>query len=152
MTQRLLTLCAALLLGGAAFLTTSDSAQADDPNEIRFVLTGIDAEEGGTVRCALYRDANTWLDEDHRFRRSAARVRGPRAACVFRDIPPGTYAMAALHDEDGDREMDTVIGIPREGFAISNNEIDAMSRPDFDEAAIQYRGGRLVTRARMNYR
>ena len=45
----------------------------------------------------------------------------------------------------------SLLGIPREGYAISRNEIDRMSRPDFDEAAIQFEGGQMVTRARMNY-
>lgn len=149
--SRLMALIGGALLGGVVFLPHHVDAD-DDTNEIRFVLTGLRAEAGGTVRCALYQDSQTWLDTNRRFRQAAVNVQRPSAVCVFRDIPPGTYAIAALHDENGDRQMDrSLFGIPREGYAISRNERDRMSRPDFDQAAIQFEGGQLVTRARMNY-
>lgn len=149
--SRLVALLGIAFMGAVVFVPRHVDAD-DDTNEIRFVLTGLNAEAGGTIRCALYRDAQTWLDTNRRFMQAAANVRRSSAACVFRDVPPGTYAIAALHDEDGDRQMDrSLLGIPREGYAISRNEIDRMSRPDFDEAAIQFEGGQMVTRARMNY-
>ena len=126
--------------------------QETEVNEIRWVITGIDTSEGGSIRCALYKNERTWLEPARKFRRSSARANRRQAACVFRDLPPGTYAMAALHDADGDREMDkSLIGIPQEGYAISRNEHDRMSAPDFDQAAIQFDGGRLVSHARMKY-
>ncbi len=150
----LIALVGVALLGGVAFVPQHVEADDDtnEANEIRFVLTGLNASAGGTVRCALYRDEETWLDTSRRFMQAAANVRRSSAACVFRDVPPGTYAIAALHDENGDREMErSLLGIPREGYAISRNERNRMSRPDFDEAAIQFEGGQMVTRALMNY-
>ncbi len=85
-------------------------------------------------------------------RDAAAAARRGQVACVFRDVPPGTYAMAALHDADNDHEMDkSLIGLPQEGYAISRDEHNALSRPDFDDASVQHDGGRLVTRSRMRY-
>ena len=35
---------------------------------------------------------------------------------------PGAYLLAVYHDEDGDRKLDrNFIGLPKEGFAFSNN-------------------------------
>ena len=154
MTQRITALAAALAIALTGFFALPDAVDGQDaePNEIRFVLTGIHVDEGGTIRCALYKDAGTWLNKARRFRRSSARPTRGQAACVFRNLPPGTYAMAALHDADGDREMaKTLIGRPKEGYAISRDEHDRLSRPDFNQAAVQFDGGRLVTRARMRY-
>lgn len=42
-------------------------------------------------------------------------------ACI-RLPKPGTYALAAYHDEDGDRHLNrNLVGIPTEGYAFSNN-------------------------------
>lgn len=146
-------LAPAAAFGADAGTNESESSEAgEEAGEIRFVLLGVDAEQGGVVRCALYRNEGSWLDQSRRYKRSSARVRGRQAACVFRGVPAGTYGIAALHDADGDSEMDrSLVGIPQEGYAISRNEHDRLSRPDFDEAAIQFDGGRLVTRARMKY-
>ncbi len=36
------------------------------------------------------------------------------------ELPPGRYAIAAMHDEDGDKKMKTgLFGIPSEGFGFS---------------------------------
>lgn len=143
---------AAATLLGLGFLATPDSADGQQAGEIRFVLTGVDADEGGTIRCALYNDEDSWLDKSRRYRRASARVRGGQATCVFRNVTPGTYAAAALHDANGDRRMEKgALGLPQEGYAISRDEHDAMSAPDFDDAAIEFEGGRIVTRASMRY-
>tara|TARA_B100001750_G_scaffold223518_1_gene213825 strand:- start:391 stop:861 length:471 start_codon:yes stop_codon:yes gene_type:complete len=154
MMTRLATLLATAALLATSFVTAPRTAdgQEGEGNEIRWIISGIDVEEGGYVRCALYRDENTWLNTARRYRRAAAAARRGQVACVFRDVPPGTYAMAALHDADNDHEMDkSLIGLPQEGYAISRDEHNALSRPDFDDASVQHDGGRLVTRSRMRY-
>ena len=44
-------------------------------------------------------------------------------------LRPGIYAVALIHDENGNGELDTVLGVPREGFAFSNNP--PIGRPNF---------------------
>jgi uncharacterized protein (DUF2141 family) len=41
---------------------------------------------------------------------------------TFRGVVPGSYALIAVHEEDGDGEMTkSPSGFPREGFGTSNN-------------------------------
>ncbi len=41
---------------------------------------------------------------------------------VFRDLPPGRYAVIAYHDENGDEKLNLRFGMfPKEGYALSNN-------------------------------
>lgn len=125
---------------------------AHEESVLRFRITGVEAERGGAVVCGLYANDRTWLNRSEALQSARVAVRRNVAVCVFRDVPPGQYAIAALHDENGDREMETsLFGIPQEGYAISRNEYDRMSAPDFDEAAFNYRGGRETFSCRINY-
>ncbi len=52
------------------------------------------------------------------------------------DVPPGTYALGAYHDENGNGRLDTnFIGYPIEGYALSNGIRAVVSRPRFRDAA-----------------
>jgi uncharacterized protein (DUF2141 family) len=53
----------------------------------------------------------------------------------FNDLPPGTYAVAVLHDENNNGKMDkTFVGFPKEGYGSSNNPPKEMRAAYFDEA------------------
>lgn len=46
------------------------------------------------------------------------------------ELPPGTYAIAVLDDENGNGELDSNwMGIPQEGFAFSNNIKPTLTGP-----------------------
>lgn len=72
-------------------------------------------------------------------------VRG-EARAVFARVPPGTYAISVLHDEDSDRAMKTgTFGIPKEGYGASRDARGAFGPPSFDDAVFRLRRGRRVT-------
>jgi len=50
------------------------------------------------------------------------KVRHTEARCDFEDIPPGTYALVVIHDENMNGKLDTNwVGIPKEGYGFSND-------------------------------
>ena len=58
------------------------------------------------------------------------------------DVVPGTYALGAYHDENGNGRLDTnFIGYPVEGYALSNGIRAVVSRPRFTDAAFTVAGG-----------
>ena len=60
------------------------------------------------------------------------------ATITFADLPPGTYALAAHHDENGNSKFDTHwYGKPREGVAASNNPRPKMRAVRFNEAKFE---------------
>jgi uncharacterized protein (DUF2141 family) len=62
----------------------------------------------------------------------------PATEAVFKDLPPGTYAMAVMHDENNNGKMDkNFLGIPTEGYCVSNNAKGFMSAPSFDHAKFE---------------
>lgn len=57
------------------------------------------------------------------------------AVTSFRDVAPGTYAISVFHDENNNGELDTnFMGIPKEGYGVSNNILPKMSKPKFETA------------------
>ena len=58
---------------------------------------------------------------------------------VFRfDLPPGTYAVVVLHDENGNKKVDeNFLGVPKEGYGVSNNPKPRYRAATFDEAKFE---------------
>jgi uncharacterized protein (DUF2141 family) len=61
------------------------------------------------VACALFESPDGFPTE---YLRSATnvmviKIRKSQARCDFEDIPPGTYAMAVVHDENMNGKLDT---------------------------------------------
>ena len=53
-------------------------------------------------------------------------------------LPAGKYAIAVIHDENGNHKLDrNFLGIPREGFGFANNPRVMMSAPSFQSASTQ---------------
>lgn len=64
---------------------------------------------------------------------------------TFKSIPTGVYAVGALHDANDNGKLDTMMGIPREGFAFSRNPAIKPRAPHFDETSFRTNGSPLPT-------
>lgn len=64
--------------------------------------------------------------------------KGLTASARFSGLAPGSYAVAAVHDENGSGEMDTNwIGIPREGLGVSRDAKSFMGPPKFKDSVFE---------------
>lgn len=62
------------------------------------------------------------------------------------ELPPGEYAIAVIHDENGNEKFDfNFIGIPKEGYAFSNNAKALFGVPKFDNAKFALQDDKEVT-------
>ena len=108
----------------------------------------------GTVACALFESPEGFPTE---YLRSATnvmviKIRKSQARCDFEDIPPGTYAMAVVHDENMNGLLDTNrLGVPKEGYGFSNDAIASLGPPSFEAASFAYDGQNLELTIKMNY-
>ncbi len=67
-------------------------------------------------------------------------------------IPPGTYAVSILHDENSNEKLDkTWYGKPKEGFGISKNPKVKFGPPKFEEAAVIIKPGKSEVEITMIY-
>ena len=108
----------------------------------------------GTVGCALFESPEGFPTE---FLRSATnvmviKIRKTQARCDFEDIPPGTYAIAVIHDENMDGKLETNwLGIPTEGYGFSDDVKDVVGVPSFSAASFAYDGRNLDLTMRLHY-
>lgn len=108
----------------------------------------------GTVACALFESAEGFPVE---FLRSATnimviKVRKTHARCDFEDIPPGTYALGVIHDENMNGRLDlNALGIPKEGYGFSNDATGWLGAPSFQAASFKYDGRLLELTIDMHY-
>jgi uncharacterized protein (DUF2141 family) len=58
----------------------------------------------------------------------------------FQGVKPGTYAIAAFHDANGNGKLDKMMGVPKEGFAFSRNPPIRPRAPTFKEAHFTVEG------------
>ena len=112
-----------------------------DVGGIEVRLSGFESD-GGAAVCALFKK-DGWLQAGKGQARRVA-IRDHRATCAFANVPYGTYAIAAFHDEDGDGEFDKRLGVPVEGYCFSNRATPKRLRPpSFDDAKFEH--GRAQT-------
>jgi len=80
------------------------------------------------------------------------KIQKTQAQCNFADIPPGTYAIAVIHDENMNGKLDTNwTGIPTEGYGFSNTTIDEFGAPAFSAARFRYDGQNLNLTIKLKY-
>jgi uncharacterized protein (DUF2141 family) len=100
----------------------------------------------GAALVAIYRTREGFPDQASKAaRRAEVRIRRGAARAVFADLAPGTYAIAVLHDQDGDRRMKTgLFGRPLEGYGASRDARGRFGPPRFQDAAFRLPAGRRV--------
>ena len=69
----------------------------------------------------------------------------------FDGLPSGDYAIALIHDENGNRRMDKMMGVPREGFGFSRNPAIRFGPPSFSSARFAVGSGTTAERVRVKY-
>ena len=108
----------------------------------------------GTISCALFDSPKGFPREvlEESTNVIISRVRKREAQCHFVDIPPGTYALVVLHDEDMDGEMDTSwLGLPEEGYGFSGEAEIGFEAPSFSDASFYYDGEPMSMTIKLNY-
>jgi uncharacterized protein (DUF2141 family) len=138
-----LVLAAALLAGGARAPAAT--------GEVAIEVSGLRSGRGLLQAC-LTREPAAF--PDCRIDPLARRVSVPagRAASLrFSALPAGRYAVALLHDENGNGRADMALLIPREGFGFSRNPAARLGPPKFGKAAFAVGDGSVSLGIRMRY-
>ncbi len=79
-------------------------------------------------------------------------ITGNKAVMVFNKVPHGEYAVAVMHDEDGNGKMNTnMLGIPKEGYAASRNAKGSFGPPKYEDARFKLEGAEVKLDVLINY-
>lgn len=117
------------------------------------IMRGFRSNEGRAL-VALFSSKKGFPDQPLKAeRRVETAIRKGTARAVFKNVPPGDYAVAVLHDEDGDRKMKTgMFGIPKEGYGVSQNAQSRFGPPDYADCDFSVKPvTRVTTRIDMRY-
>jgi len=121
-------------------------------SEIRVVAEGL-RNSKGKIFCILFEAANAKdypTKPEHATMKTSSPIVDKAASCTFADVKPGTYAVAAFHDENDDGKLDTgFLGIPSEPTGASNDARGSMGPPKFKDAQFPYAGGVLALKIKL---
>jgi uncharacterized protein (DUF2141 family) len=144
-SARMLAIFSVLLLptplqSGAQTGGPNESAMHNGPGcTLRIHVDGLRNSKGNIGTIVFASPAGWPEDRSRAFRVGPAPIDPGRrqGTAVWKDIPPGNYAVAAIHDENSNHKLDrNLIGIPKEGFGFANNPHVGWSAPPFDAAVV----------------
>ena len=121
------------------------NAGAQDAPVIRASLVGL-PNNIGRVGCIIFNSADGFpRNRSKAVAQTHAPIKDNVGTCEFKNLPPGTYAIAAFHDQFETGKMKTnLFGQPQEAFGFSNNaKPSTLTPPSFNAAAFSYPGGTM---------
>ncbi|WP_353932006.1 DUF2141 domain-containing protein [Okeanomitos corallinicola TIOX110] len=103
---------------------TANTVQAGSTSKLTVVVNGI-RHQKGDICFRVYDSAKGFPDNDTSEIKSACtKITSASVKQVFSGLKPGSYAVAVVDDQNGDRQLNKdFFGIPTEGFGISRNPI-----------------------------
>lgn len=146
-----------LLLMIVAALPASAAARDTSPGETADVVVDMVGfrNDAGQVGVVIYDERNAAgfpTDPKRSLKQAVVRIHDGRARAVFRGLPPGTYAVAIVHDENSNDDLDlSLVGIPKEGYGASNDAKSLIGPPSFDDARFTLGPGGARLRIRTHY-
>ncbi|PRX48015.1 Uncharacterized conserved protein, DUF2141 family [Salegentibacter salegens] len=108
----------------------------------------------GVIACAIFESGEGFPNKFLKFapKIMITQISGTDASFEFSDILPGKYAIAVIHDENRNGELDTnMFGFPKEGYGFSSGAEVTLSAPSFSDAEFLYDGGVLEMSINLNY-
>jgi uncharacterized protein (DUF2141 family) len=105
----------------------------------------------GMIQACLMRDRKSFPDCKSDPAAVKQTVPASAARLLFTNLPPGQYALALFHDENVNSKLDTLLGIPREGFGFSRNPVVRFGAPRYDQVSIELAPGFTRLRVRLQY-
>ncbi len=141
-----------LIAAAAVPLLAVPAASETGGVDVTVEITNLRNTHGSILACMT-----TEVDHFPRCRDDATshRITVPAAESLvlrFRNVTPGTYAIALLHDENNNGRSDRALSmIPREGFGFSRDAAVRMGPPSFADAAITVGASPMRQTIRMRY-
>ncbi|MGC3947521.1 MAG: DUF2141 domain-containing protein [Chryseolinea sp.] len=138
--MRLYTLTLVVLLGSVLITYAQTTVEVK--------LTGVKSGKGN-LRVGLFTESN-YLKTP--VEGKIARATDESVVLTFDNVRDGAYAVSVIHDINENGELDkTKLGIPKEGFAFSNNVMGKKGPPTFDKAKFEVKGSTVKQEIKMRY-
>lgn len=144
------------LAASSLFLLAQPVAAActGQPNgTVRLDVIATDLRTGnGEVAFTVYPDDRSrFLAKGGKLLRVRVPAKAPATQACFL-LPPGSYAIAQYHDENGDHAFNRTLFVPKEGFGFSNDAPTSVGLPSLAQARFTVGSNGGTMRMRMRYR
>ena len=141
-----------VLLAACATKGVTHLVHTSGDDSLVVVIEGVRSEEG-QILVGLFASAEGFPGSVEGSRAGEVlAARTPSVTVEFPDLEPGTYAISVLHDENGNSTMERdFMGRPSEGWTVSNDARGRFGPPSFEDAAVNYRGGRATLTVNLSY-
>jgi uncharacterized protein (DUF2141 family) len=142
-----------LALAAPALLGVAPPPSPGPPDGVSVVVTYHQARSlKGMVRACMVHAAADFPDCTNAGDAYRANVPTGALQVRFAHVMPGRYAIALLHDENGNGKADRVLGMmPKEGFGFSRDAPLQMGPPKFAAAAFTVGEEPLTLSIRLRY-
>lgn len=141
-----------VLAGLTAAAALSGAAPAEQGTEVSFRIEGLRSTKGQVMACLTTVPRSFPQCKEGKLTRSRLAIPAAQAATIdFGPVEKGTYAIAILHDENGNGKVDYALFIPKEGFGFSRNPVVRTGPPSFESAAFAVGDAPVQLTIRMRY-
>lgn len=114
-------------------------------NRLSISIKGVKTSEG-KISVAIYDNENGFLEFDGVFKFDSTKAQKGTTKLSIESLPPGRYAVAIFHDENGNDVLDrNWLGIPKEKIGFSNAKMKTFGPPSFTECAFELRSDKEIT-------
>lgn len=135
-------LALSIILPAAIHAESAESAKSEGARSTLEVVFENIKKPRGDVRLAMFSNSEGYSGKGSPVRAAVVSVASDTVTATFEGLEPGTYAIRAFHDVDGDGKMDTnLFGMPTEPFAFSNNAKARGGPAAWDEASFKVVSG-----------
>jgi uncharacterized protein (DUF2141 family) len=112
-------------------------------------------DTSGQVAIAVFAGPEDFPKDDTKaIRRIVVPIDGATnsARAVVPDLPAGTYAIAAFHDNNNSGKLETnLFGMPTKGYGFSNNPKPKLRAARYDEARFELPDGGATVEIQLTY-
>ena len=118
--------------------------------DLTITVDNLRSNQGQVLLCVFSaessdREAFPDCTKGHPVRQGKAVIGDGKVVVTYKGLKDGVYAVAAIHDENANGELDTnFLGIPTEGIGISTNP-RLMGKPQFGQAQFEIKGKAAIT-------
>ena len=99
----------------------------------------------GLLGCSLFASEAGYPEDISQALILRVAVKARAVPCTYENLPPGTYALSVIHDENGSKALEkSFLGMPKEPWGTSRNVTHTFRAPSFDEIRIVVKAGQTV--------
>ena len=123
------------ILGNFLFLA---SAKADLNSSLTIEVEGLKNQDGQICATLFDKSRSQGFPSKQALQSQCFKITEKPQKLIFKDLEPGTYAVALFHDANNNGNLDTgAFSAPTEGFGFSKNPLVLTGPPKFDDSAVE---------------